>query len=295
MDVVSDDEGQEPVEQHFTIDDLDDRAAGRTEIIDGSLHVSPPPFCRHTIIENNLPALLRALLPDDLRAFTGAGVHRVSGTTRWLVPDTVVVRADAVARRPDYLAPEDVVVVVEVVSPSSVTHDRVTKRALYAEMGIEHYWIVEQLTEVRLTALRLEGPEYEEAAVFGPEDTVELAEPFPVRFRLAELVAQATRPGVPASVTIGRPAASQAYMPPSRLTTSRPWAASQAVTCADRPPTRQTTTMGSVPGMSAARPGSSLSGTWVAPAMCPAAHSSSSRTSSTVASAATSPACTVGI
>ena len=186
MDVVSEDEGSEP-DRLFTIDDLDDRAARRIEIIDGSLRVSPPPFFRHTLIENNLPAVLRALLPDDLRAFTGAGVHRVSGTTRWLVPDTVVVRADAVARQPEYLAPEDVVVVVEVVSPSSVTHDRVTKRALYAEMGIEHYWIVEQVGALRLTALRRKDEDYVEVATF--TDTVELEEPFPVRFRLAELVA----------------------------------------------------------------------------------------------------------
>lgn len=190
MDVVSDEAEGEPLEQLFTIDDLDDlddRAVRRMEIIDGSLHVSPPPFLRHTLIENNLPAVLRTLLPDGFRAFTGAGIHRVTGTTRWLVPDTVVVRADAVALREEYLDPEDVVVVVEVVSPSSVTHDRVTKRALYAEMGIEHYWIVEQVEALRMTALRRKDEEYIEVATF--TDTVELEEPFPVRFRLAELVA----------------------------------------------------------------------------------------------------------
>lgn len=191
MDVVSHEELMRPSERPWTIDDLDEDYgdARRYEIIDGSLHVSPPPFFQHTLIESRLVSHLQAQAPDGVHAFTGAGIHKVIDATHWLIPDAVVVRAGTVARRPDYLAPEDLLLAVEVVSTSSVTHDRVTKRGLYARLGIEHYWIIEQVRELRLTALRLKGPELEEAAVFGPADLVELEEPFPVRFRLAELVA----------------------------------------------------------------------------------------------------------
>jgi Uma2 family endonuclease len=192
MDVVSDDEGQEPAEQLFTIDDLDalenNGDARRFEIIDGSLRVSPPPYYQHSLVEGRLLRTLGAQLPRDVDVLPGAGIHHVTETTRWLVPDSVMVRSEVAARGPKFLGPDDVLLVVEVVSPSSVTHDRTTKRALYAGMGIEHYWIIEQTTELRLTALRLKGPEFEEVAVFGRGDTVELTEPFPVRFRLAELV-----------------------------------------------------------------------------------------------------------
>lgn len=197
MDVVSEDEGREPLGRLFTLDDLGELEHGdarRYEIIDGSLRVAPPPYYQHSLVEGRLLRALGAQLPDDVDMLPGAGIHHVTETTRWLVPDFVVVRSEVASRGPKYLAPDDVLLVVEVVSPSSVTHDRVTKRALYAGMGIEHYWVVEQVAELRLTALRLKGPEYEEVAAYGPGDTAELAEPFPVRVRLAELGAQGTSP-----------------------------------------------------------------------------------------------------
>ena len=191
MDVVSHEELMRPSERPWTIDDLDEDYgdARRYEIVDGSLHVSPPPFFQHTLIEGRLVARLQAQAPAGVDALTGAGIHKVIDATHWLIPDAVVLRAGTAVRRPDYLAPEDLLLAVEVVSTSSVTHDWMTKRGLYARLGIEHYWIIEQAHELRLTALRLKGPEFEQVAVFGADDVVELEEPFPVRFRLAELVA----------------------------------------------------------------------------------------------------------
>ena len=88
----------------------------------------------------------------------------------------------------------------------------------------------------------------------------------------------------PVSLTIGRPASAQAAIPPSRLTASNPLRFSQATARADRPavaadhddlPLRQRVEPGR------ARP-SAVRATL--PSICPTAHSSGSRTSSTAAS-----------
>ena len=90
---------------------------------------------------------------------TGAGVlaARAGGGTRFLIPDVLVVAAGAVPPGAAGADPADVRLVVEVVSPSWVTHDQVTKRNLYAGLGIPHYWMVEQELELRVTILKLEG------------------------------------------------------------------------------------------------------------------------------------------
>ena len=53
--------------------------------------------------------------------------------------------------------PSGVLLVVEAVSPSSVTMDRVTKPAIYAEQGIPYFWRIDALDEgaVRLEAYAL--------------------------------------------------------------------------------------------------------------------------------------------
>jgi Uma2 family endonuclease len=149
--------------------------------------VSPPPDFVHAQVATRLLWPPRAEFPADLELIIGAGVHRVDKLTRYLEPDAMVVRRRT-GRGPKLAGPEEAVLVVEVLSPSSVTHDRITKRALYAEMGIDHYWIVDLQRGIRLTALRRKGEEYVEVASFADDDTVQLDDPFPVRVRLADLL-----------------------------------------------------------------------------------------------------------
>ena len=51
----------------------------------------------------------------------------------------------------------DVLVVVELVSPSSRRTDHVIKRGEYADAGIAHYWIVDLAEPVSLLACHLAG------------------------------------------------------------------------------------------------------------------------------------------
>ena len=66
--------------------------------------------------------------------------------------------------------------VCEVISASNAAHDRVTKRALYAEHGVRYYWLVDPL-ERTLEALRLEGSHWLEIGSYD-DSAVSRIEPF---------------------------------------------------------------------------------------------------------------------
>ncbi|MFW0797218.1 Uma2 family endonuclease [Gordonia sp. CPCC 205515] len=74
---------------------------------------------------------------------------RTPATVR--APDVIIRRT---AADDATITPDQVVLAVEIISPGSRRTDRVTKRSEYAEVGIAHYWIVDEqrtLTELTLT------------------------------------------------------------------------------------------------------------------------------------------------
>lgn len=151
----------------------------RYEIVDGSLLVSPPPTPEHQGIAARTVALLRSAAPSTLEVVEATGVRIGAGL---LIPDVLVVDADAFWRSSASLEAADVLLVVEIVSPSSLTSDRITKPALYAAARIAHYWRIETDGRGRpmVITYRLEGNAYAEGATVTTGDTVELDEPFRV-------------------------------------------------------------------------------------------------------------------
>ena len=111
----------------------------RYEIIDGELVVSPPPTSFHQRVATEM---IRRWQPTLGVLTHAAGVSVPAGRyrERFLVPDVLVVRNGVSS---PYYGPSDVLVAVEIVSPSSVTRDRWAKRGLYAELGIPEYWLVD--------------------------------------------------------------------------------------------------------------------------------------------------------
>jgi Uma2 family endonuclease len=75
--------------------------------------------------------------------------------------------------------PAEVLAVVEVLSPSSVGHDQITKRRFYGHVGIRHYWVVDPPNRT-LTVLRHNGAGYDEVAVVKPGTTWRTDDPFPL-------------------------------------------------------------------------------------------------------------------
>jgi Uma2 family endonuclease len=70
-------------------------------------------------------------------------------------PDLMVISRTALDRR--LASPVDVLLAVEVVSPGSLTDDRLVKPAQYAAAGVRHYWRLECQGAPELVTHKLGG------------------------------------------------------------------------------------------------------------------------------------------
>lgn len=178
----------------WTTDDLDElpEDGHRYEIVDGALIVSPSPTSRHQKIVVRLDVGLEPICPPEWAVTQGVEV-RIS-RFRSLTPDVLVVTAEAAAQEPAKFAPEEVVLLVEVVSKGSVTMDRLAKPALYAKAGIPFYWRVETKYGIVVHTHRLD-PEAEVYLPTGPFDkVVEVDEPWQIRLPINEITPRFYRP-----------------------------------------------------------------------------------------------------
>jgi Uma2 family endonuclease len=169
----------------WTLDDLerlpDD--GRRYEIIDGSLVMSPSPYFEHQRVANWLRRALERSIPPGLDVFENVGVLLMSDPLRYVIPDLTTLRVPTDGSRDLrlYVPPADVRLVVEIVSRSSVTFDRVTKPALYAEAGIPRYWRVERAdTGVHVHVHALAGGALKEIRTVRPGETATLTDPWPI-------------------------------------------------------------------------------------------------------------------
>jgi Uma2 family endonuclease len=181
-----------PAAHSWTLEDLartpDD--GRRYELVDGSLHVTPAPAILHQSYCGWLFRALAAGMPDGYDVYPGANVVLPAERTRLLIPDVLAVRLTDIDVRKNPLAvPAPAVpLAVEVVSPSSVTHDRFTKPVLYAEAGIPSYWRVETGQDgptVHAYTLVADGadvgrPMYTRTHVVRPGQTAVVDAPWPV-------------------------------------------------------------------------------------------------------------------
>lgn len=170
----------------WTVEDLqalDLEDWGRYEIVDGALVVSPTPGVSHAYVLERLQAMLRDAASPDMAVLTSP--VGVTFGRSYRIPDLVIVPRGLTGT---VLVPSDLLLAVEVVSPGSVTEDRVTKPAQYAAAGIPNYWRVEQ-DPLSLTAYRLAGEVYAEVGTWHAGEVAELVEPFPIRIEVDRLAA----------------------------------------------------------------------------------------------------------
>ena len=172
--------------REYTVESMPD-FEGKLELVDGRLEVSPVARWGHSRVANRVREVLTNSLGDEWLVVVEAGVRRDSANYRQ--PDVSVVRAD-VQPATEWLAPTDVALVVEVVSPSSLTVDRVVKPHQYARWGISAYWRIETDPQLALTAYILErgADVYTEVGTWASGDAVTVDQPFAVSFPLDHLL-----------------------------------------------------------------------------------------------------------
>jgi len=110
----------------------------RYEIVDGSLHVTPPPDAPHQAAVRALITTLRGAAPEGWWVCERLGIE-AGGCN--LIPDVAVLMPESSGAI--WGDPADVALVVEVETPASARYDRLLKPALYADAGIPAYWRVE--------------------------------------------------------------------------------------------------------------------------------------------------------
>jgi Uma2 family endonuclease len=176
-----------PQGEPWTIDDLDRLPDNtmRYEIIGGSLVVSPRAGARHGIVGADICRLLNRQCPEHLIAVQETGLRR--GHKTYFEPDGVLaVRAAGKRRGTDHLHPSDLLIVIEVLSPSNKEYDLRAKRHAYAGLGIAQYWIADP-EERALTILGLDGDKYTDLAVVRPGEPWTTDDPFPLTVDATEI------------------------------------------------------------------------------------------------------------
>jgi Uma2 family endonuclease len=120
------------------------RPAPRFELIDGELIVTPSPRGVHQMAVFRLCSAL-----DGYLQLEGSGVAVISPADIELEdetvaqPDVFVVPAALAGPPLEWTNVRALLLAIEVLSPSSIRPDRVTKRKFYQRMRVPEYWVVD--------------------------------------------------------------------------------------------------------------------------------------------------------
>ena len=156
----------------------------RYELLGGSIVVNAAPTPRHQLASGVLYDLLRAGCPPGHAVLYAPVDLDLPGEQR-VEPDLVVVPHASIGAERLSLP---VLLVVELVSPSTRVWDTVAKREAYAEAGIGHYWLVDtRQGRERFTALSLRAGAREYRVVADSDTAIDVSEPIAVSVPLARL------------------------------------------------------------------------------------------------------------
>ena len=118
----------------------------RHELVHGELLVTPSPSPRHQRVSKRLMLVLVAYFEGrSIGEVFDAPVDLILTKQDVFVPDLLVVSNPAHVSKRGIEGPP--LLIVEILSPSTATQDRGTKARRYAELGVEHYWIVDPDSE----------------------------------------------------------------------------------------------------------------------------------------------------
>lgn len=131
----------------------------RYEILDGETYVTPSPNPLHQRVSKRLERCLENHFePRGLGEVFHAPIDLILGPHDIAVPDIVVVSAPG--QISDRGIEGAVLLVVEILSPSTRARDRGVKARRYAALGVAHYWIVDPRAQT-VECRRLERGAYQ--------------------------------------------------------------------------------------------------------------------------------------
>lgn len=178
-----------PRPEGWYADDLDQlpEAPRHTELIDGALvFMMFPQRSWHGRLVTALVVSLTEQAPENVDVEREMTI-RLDERNR-PEPDVLVTTASYEANRTFY-TPDQVVLVVEVVSPESAHRDRTVKLRKYAEAGIAHYWRVEEEDEFPVVhTYELDGPTRSYAPTGIHRHALRIPTPFTIELDLDRLV-----------------------------------------------------------------------------------------------------------
>ena len=139
--------GMPAARANWTVDMLDALPddGQRYEIIDGVLHVTPAPSDVHQLVGGAFYVRIREYLRGHDLAYvihSPSDVRKPDPSRNRVQPDVFAVRLREGKRPPYPYRLSDILLAVEIESPSNPLYDYHTKRELYLGNGVPEYWIV---------------------------------------------------------------------------------------------------------------------------------------------------------
>ncbi|MEN3538242.1 Uma2 family endonuclease [Microbispora sp. ZYX-F-249] len=182
----------------WTRDDTRDLPEGfRYEIEDGNLLVMNSPAPEHQYVANRLMRILDDAAEDaglDLITIGPVDVDVPGPLSGYRSPDLVTVPGKLAEGGYDLLKGHDVLIATEITGKDAITRDMITKRQVYASIGIPFYWVVRlDQPEPRLIVFELAAGEYRQRHDVRMGEPVTLDEPFRVTLDPGALLRR--RPG----------------------------------------------------------------------------------------------------
>jgi Uma2 family endonuclease len=130
------------------IEDQEDRSI-RYEYADGELLVTPAPSGYHQRIILDLLRIIDPYVRSHQLGEVRLGPSPIALVPRTIFQPDLYVGPSVDGKRPRADVPvTSSILIVEVLSPGSIRHDRVTKRKYYQRGGVPEYWIVDQDAQV---------------------------------------------------------------------------------------------------------------------------------------------------
>jgi len=164
------------IEPLLTVADLDacPDDNNRYELIGGELFVSGPPLISHQLVLQRLQMNMVTYLNGHPIGTIVPGVGTVLSEHDTVIPDLVFVRQerwDSIVADEKFVGAPDLVIEVLSPGPENRKRDLVVKRQLYAQYGVEEYWIVDHQTR-SVHVYRLQGQNLEEVMVVTGHDEI---------------------------------------------------------------------------------------------------------------------------